>query len=91
MVMSMQNLSKYEEEAIVHFAMGNSKEARMLRNNIDEYIRLTGLSRKQVYLRGIAMYIGANGDNSNLVVQIANYLSGVGSRMGRRPSPKKVI
>jgi len=84
------SVSKYEEEAIVHFALGNSKEARMLRRNIDEYIRLTGLSRKQVYLRGMATYIGANGDNSNLVVQIADYLSGVGSRLGRRPQPKKV-
>lgn len=78
-----REMSKYEEENVVHFSLGNSEEARLLRLNIDEYIRLTGLSRKQVYLRGIATYISAEDGNSKLVLQIANYLSGVGSRLGR--------
>lgn len=76
-------MTKYEEDNTIHFTLGNSKEARLLHQNINEYIRLTGLSRKQVYLRGLATYISAEDGNSKLVLQIANYLSGVGSRLGR--------
>lgn len=62
---------------------GPTEEAQLLMENLDEYIKLTGFTRKRFYLMGAALLIGQNDDNPKLVMQIAEYLAGVGSRRGR--------
>jgi hypothetical protein len=55
--------------------LGDDEEARLLMENLDNYIRLTGWSRKRFYLMGAASIIGQSGENDNLVMQIADYLT----------------
>lgn len=62
---------------------GPTDEAKLLMQNLDEYIKLTGFTRKRFYLMGAALLIGQNQDNPRLVMQIAEYLAGVGSYRGR--------
>lgn len=54
--------------------LGADSDAHELMNQMDSYRKLLGWSRKRVYLMGMAHIISNNGDNPDLVVQIANYL-----------------
>lgn len=63
--------------------LGGSDEAALLAENLDRYIALTGKSKKWFLLQGVAMLIGENNDNPKLVMQIAEYLAGVGTQRGR--------
>lgn len=63
--------------------LGPTEEAQLLTANLDRYIALSGKTKKWFLLQGMAMIIGENKDNPKLVMQIAEYLAGVGARRGR--------
>lgn len=65
--------------------LGTSDEAHLLQANISAYFVTLGWTHKRAFLIGIASIIGKNGDNPALVQEIADYLTGVGSRLGRPP------
>lgn len=54
--------------------LGQDNHAHDLMAQIDKYRKLLGWSRKTMYLMGVAMVVGKNEDNPDLVVEIANYL-----------------
>ena len=69
-----------------HINLGTTEEGQLLHENLDRYIRLTGYSRKRFFLMAAASLIGQQNDNPQLVMQIAEYLAGVGSLKGRPPN-----
>ena len=73
------------KRAAILIDFGSSDEGKLLMDNLDEYIRLLGWSRKRMYLMGCAAVIGKNGDAPRLIEQIADYLAGRGSLKGRPP------
>lgn len=54
--------------------LGQGDEANELMIRIDSYRKLLGWSRKTLYLMGVAMVVGKNEDNPDLVVDIANFI-----------------
>lgn len=65
---------KNGEDALWVVRYGSDREAKALKENIDEYIDLTGWSRKRFLLIAVAEYIKKAGDNPELVMQIAEHL-----------------
>lgn len=69
--------------------LGPTQEASLLLENLDEYVKLLGFSRKRFYLMAAATLIAQEGDNTKLIHQVADYLSGVGSKLGRPRSKEQ--
>lgn len=61
---------------IIDMGSGDDEESEHLLENLDEYCKLLGWSRKRFYLLGASMIISENKDNPELVMQIAEYLAG---------------
>jgi hypothetical protein len=75
------------ERTVYTIDLGPSEEAKQLAGNLDNYIALTGETKKWFVLQGMARLIGEAEDNPQLVLQIAEYLAGV--KRGR-PSNENV-
>jgi len=54
--------------------LGQGDQAFELYNQIEKYRKLSGWTRKYVHLMGMAEIISKQGDNSDLVLNILNYL-----------------
>lgn len=62
------------DDALWVIRYGNREEDHSLKENIDRYVDLIGWSRKRFLLIAVAEYIKKQGDNPELVMQIAEHL-----------------